>query len=645
MRSRIGGGLALLLLCACGSGRGLGLGCGGAATQPSVSLGSTTPKTNSLPIAAPPPALRTSLAPLLRTARFLEARQLLEKLPPSQRQHVELRLAEAWARVAGGDCSGLDELAAREREVPWAEGLRRLAQARCQRAQVARERSLKVAPVTGDAWQRATALAEAGDIAGTEAALATLAKSADPARRANLRGLARSSARAQHSAGADAYEEAASLEPSKASAHWFDAARLRTRAGQDRQAAELYARVDSRGGRQAEEASYLGARALAVGGEDKSALTAYERHLARYPRGPRADTARTDVVLLHLSLEHWAVALPGLEQQAQRSSSAAIRARWDELRAVALLGLTRQAEATALFKQIAAEVPFSAPAAFARLRLAALGEAAPALPTVAPATPMSLDLPPELGKLRDWGYTELAAERLSAQQGSLRRNKSGDAQRLCAAWELTETADRRLVVSRELDPGFELSVPLDAASRWRWDCRYPRPYPELVALQSDVRQMPHELLYAVMRQESSFRPRVYSKVGAVGLLQLMPSTASRIASEIGVAQPGSLEEPEVSLQLAAAYLGRLHQALGGHLALVIAAYNAGPNIVHHWAQQQHALPLDLFVARIAYAETRNYVYGVFSNLWVYRSLAGDSSIPTGFELALPKELQDPSGLY
>ena len=85
---------------------------------------------------------------------------------------------------------------------------------------------------------------------------------------------------------------------------------------------------------------------------------------------------------------------------------------------------------------------------------------------------------------------------------------------------------------------------------------------------------------AVVREESSFDPRARSRVGARGLMQLMPDTARPMARERGLPfQDGNLlEDPGANLEMGSAYMGRLIRDFGDP-RLAVAAYNAGPRRV------------------------------------------------------------------
>jgi soluble lytic murein transglycosylase len=131
-----------------------------------------------------------------------------------------------------------------------------------------------------------------------------------------------------------------------------------------------------------------------------------------------------------------------------------------------------------------------------------------------------------------------------------------------------------------------------------------------------------------MRRESSFRPGVRSGAGAEGLLQLLPSTAERVAGVLGLPGGASarLRDPDTNLALGAHYLALLVSRFG-HPALAVAAYNAGPRPVAEWALARRDVPLDVWVESIPYRETRQYVKVVLSEWDTYRELAGEPPPP------------------
>ncbi len=126
---------------------------------------------------------------------------------------------------------------------------------------------------------------------------------------------------------------------------------------------------------------------------------------------------------------------------------------------------------------------------------------------------------------------------------------------------------------------------------------------------------------SIMREESGYRPDAVSVSGALGLLQLMPDTASRLARDAGIGNfsPSQLVRPEVNVRLGALYLDRLMGRFDGALEAVAASYNAGPEAVAGW-RRGPVRPADEWVEAIPYDETRGYARRVLRSLHVYRTL-------------------------
>jgi soluble lytic murein transglycosylase len=131
------------------------------------------------------------------------------------------------------------------------------------------------------------------------------------------------------------------------------------------------------------------------------------------------------------------------------------------------------------------------------------------------------------------------------------------------------------------------------------------------------------LVAAVIRQESSWHPRAVSRAGARGLMQIMPVVGEAIARSRGYPtwDPALLFEPTVSLELGSAHL---RAALSSYSSLprALAAYNAGGSRVRRWVRRTGAGDPELFVERIPFVETRDYVRIVMRNAELYRALHG-----------------------
>ena len=128
------------------------------------------------------------------------------------------------------------------------------------------------------------------------------------------------------------------------------------------------------------------------------------------------------------------------------------------------------------------------------------------------------------------------------------------------------------------------------------------------------------LVQAIMREESHYRVDARSAVGALGLLQLMPTTAAQLARENGREdfEAEDLFDPETNIALGTRYLDQLSRRFDGRLSAAIASYNAGPRRVSSWLRGDAAeLEDDVWVENIPYDQTRSYVKRVQRSLHAY----------------------------
>ncbi|WP_434624682.1 lytic transglycosylase domain-containing protein [Azospirillum sp. B2RO_4] len=141
------------------------------------------------------------------------------------------------------------------------------------------------------------------------------------------------------------------------------------------------------------------------------------------------------------------------------------------------------------------------------------------------------------------------------------------------------------------------------------------------------------LVFAVMRQESRFDPRLVSSAGATGLMQILPSTAQHVRernADIGSddASRDALFDPSRNMELGQRYLSELlgMPDIDGNLFLAAAAYNAGPGNLARWRRELSDIsdPL-LFIESLSFGETRDYVEKVMANFWIYRLRLGQET--------------------
>jgi len=132
------------------------------------------------------------------------------------------------------------------------------------------------------------------------------------------------------------------------------------------------------------------------------------------------------------------------------------------------------------------------------------------------------------------------------------------------------------------------------------------------------------LIFAVARQESHFSHDAKSRAGALGLMQLLPSTARATAHRAGVRYRRSwdLLSPSTNIALGSFYLNTLLDRFDNNRFLAAAAYNAGPTRVASWLKEtKNQLPYDVWIETIPYSETRSYVQNVlaYTVIYAYRS--------------------------
>jgi soluble lytic murein transglycosylase len=133
------------------------------------------------------------------------------------------------------------------------------------------------------------------------------------------------------------------------------------------------------------------------------------------------------------------------------------------------------------------------------------------------------------------------------------------------------------------------------------------------------------LLNALTRQESDFHTGSISRVGARGLMQLMPQTAKLVAAayKLKYEPPRLISDPSYNVTLGSAFLAQLLAGYDGSYVLSLAAYNAGPGRVKQWIgdfgdpRSKSADPID-WVERIPFTETRTYVQRILESTQLYR---------------------------
>ena len=123
---------------------------------------------------------------------------------------------------------------------------------------------------------------------------------------------------------------------------------------------------------------------------------------------------------------------------------------------------------------------------------------------------------------------------------------------------------------------------------------FPSTYDTIINEASKKYSVPENLIKAVIKQESNYMPNAVSSKGAIGLMQIMPSTGALL----GIEDKESLKDPYTNIMTGTKYLSQMLNRYDGRLDLSLSAYNAGPNLVD---KLQRIPNID---------ETKNYVKNI-----------------------------------
>ncbi|AMO50653.1 Peptidoglycan lytic transglycosylase [Enterobacter sp. FY-07] len=176
---------------------------------------------------------------------------------------------------------------------------------------------------------------------------------------------------------------------------------------------------------------------------------------------------------------------------------------------------------------------------------------------------------------------------------------------------------------------WDLSVQATIAGKL-WDHleeRFPLAYSDLYARYTRGKGITQSYAMAISRQESAWNPAARSPVGASGLMQLMPGTATHTVKMFnipGYSNASQLFDPETNINIGTSYLQYVYQQFGNNRIFSSAAYNAGPGRVRSWLNNSGGkLDAVAFVESIPFSETRSYVKNVLAYDAYYRFFMGE----------------------
>ena len=361
----------------------------------------------------------------------------------------------------------------------------------------------------------------------------------------------------------------------------------------------------------------LGWRAYRAG-DDRKAMAYWQQQIATAP----------------IDDNYWAEGQPqywiGRAQARSGDAAGALRSWEDAVRTYplgyyALLALNRLAEAApdrhqALLATITADPPGFDPAAPAFQFKARPEYATPAFERAVAFIRLGLGDPAD-AELRGLGLT--------APTGKKRVDDPDKIEKLWAMAWLYDRAGRYETshwTTRWHILDYKRQWPV-GANRARWRIAYPRAFDELLHTHAAANGAPVAMLQAIVREESAFNPLTESYANAIGLTQMINSTATRFAKGTGIAPTReNLRDPEKNVTIGSRFLGFLFTQWGGFAHLVPPSYNAGEGAVKRMLRLRGTWPADEFIEGIVDDQARNYSKRVLASFFAYTWLY-DQRVP------------------
>jgi len=370
----------------------------------------------------------------------------------------------------------------------------------------------------------------------------------------------------------------------------------------------------------AADAVYAIGRIHQQAGRGSDAIRTFADLAHRYPSNKIAAEAQWRIGWIHYLDGDWTAATAGFAALAHRAEGRdRDAALYWQGRALERAG--RSAAARQLYTTLSEHDPNSYYAMWAQRRLGETRGTDSAAPPTAPAAAeigtAPINEPFHLARwdeLKAAGVYTLARAELAAIE-RMHRDDPATARFLLRAYQTVDGYAAALRLLRRLGDGADLS----SAERDR--LAYPLAFWTQVRSEATTQGVDPLLVEAVMRQESMFDPEARSSADARGLLQLLPSTAKRVAtSGDQVIDPNDLTQPELNVQLGVRYLRSLLDRFHSDMLKAVAAYNGGETAVEKWERQFATADADEFVENITYRETRDYVKRVVGNYRTYQQM-------------------------
>ncbi|CAN5811405.1 hypothetical protein BH18ACI4_BH18ACI4_17020 [soil metagenome] len=183
-------------------------------------------------------------------------------------------------------------------------------------------------------------------------------------------------------------------------------------------------------------------------------------------------------------------------------------------------------------------------------------------------------------------------------------------------------ANRAVRFGEQLWKNVPADYVLELAPRELVDLLYPLPYREFLLVHATPRGVDPRFVLSIARQESRFQPDAKSVAAARGLMQFIRETANDVARQLGLSDftQDNLYNPDTAILFGSQYLGNLFRQFPAQSQAVAASYNGGPENVARWIGRASSQEADRYVPELGFSQTKDYVFKVMTNFWIYQEL-------------------------
>jgi soluble lytic murein transglycosylase len=252
-------------------------------------------------------------------------------------------------------------------------------------------------------------------------------------------------------------------------------------------------------------------------------------------------------------------------------------------------------------------------------------EGAPEL-AVAEKVSASADVPAEKSPAQDAAVTgkdnSSSPEKQASAPSATTSLSRDEAYTLAVLYKRGDNANHAVRYAEPLWKRVPADYLLELAPREMVELLYPAPYAGALVEYAPPRGVDPRFVLSIMRQESRFRPEAKSNAAARGLLQFIPSTANQMAEQLGLTdfRQDDLYSPRMAVLFGSQYMGNLFRLFPDMPQAVAASYNGGEDNVARWAARARSNDPDRYVLEIGFTQSKDYVYKVLPNYWVYQTL-------------------------